>query len=153
MKAHALVAFAAASVIVALTAGCARPTRHAPDAHMNQDAQRYSYDYDDGICTYHYQYDFKTLKDNLEQKGDCRNVPIERYHPQAAISATFPSPGAAPPMIAPASTAQEGVPSVSVGTPVPATPLGAPTGAAVPPPPPATGAPRAPAGIAVSPAQ
>jgi len=78
MKAHALMAFAAASVIVVLTAGCARPTRHAPDAHMNQDAQRYSYDYDDGICTYHYQYDFKTLKDNLEQKGDCRNVPIER---------------------------------------------------------------------------
>ena len=151
MKAHALVGFAAASLIVGLTAGCGVPVRHAPDAHMNQDAQRYSYDYDDGICTYRYQYDFKTLQDNLDQKGDCRNVPIQRYHPQAAISATYPSPGAAPPIIAPETTAREGMPSVSVGkpAPVPAAPPVA-AGVAVPPPPP--GEPRAPAGIAVSPA-
>lgn len=150
MKAHALIGFAAASAIVALTAGCGTATRHAPDAHMNQDAQRYSYDYDDGICTYHYQYDFRTLRDNLEQKGDCRNVPIERYHPQAAVSATYPSPGAAPPMIAPTTTAQEGVPSVSVGKPAPV--LAAPpppAGVAVSPAP--STAPRAPAGIGVSP--
>jgi hypothetical protein len=131
MKAHALIGIAAASLL----AGCSAAARHAPDAHMNQDAQRYTYDYDDGICTYHYQYDFRTLKDQLEQKGDCRNVPIERYHPQAAISATYPSPGAAPPMTAPATTAQEGVPSVSVGKPAPV-----------------TAEPRAPAGFAVSPA-
>ena len=114
---------------------------------MNQDAQHYSYDYDDGICTYHYQYDFRTLKDNLDQTGDCRNVPIERYHPQAAVSATYPSPGAAPPMIAPTTTAQQGVPSVDVGRP-------APVVAAPPPPlePPPDAPPRGPAGITVAPA-
>ena len=151
MKASGLIGFAAASLIVGLTAGCGGQVRHAPDAHMNQDAQRYSYDYDDGICTYHYQYDFKTLKDNLDQTGDCRNVPVQRYHPQAAISATYPSPSAAPPMIAPETTVREGVPSVSVGKPAPvlAAPP-APAGVAVPPPPP--GEPRAPAGVVVAPA-
>ena len=147
MKAHRLIGFAAASVALGLAAGCAAPVRHAPDAHMNQDAQHYSYDYDDGICTYHYQYDFRTLKDNLDQTGDCRNVPIERYHPQAAVSATYPSPGAAPPMIAPTTTAQQGVPSVDVGRP-------APVVAAPPPPlePPPDAPPRGPAGITVAPA-
>jgi hypothetical protein len=147
MKAHALIGIAAASFVVGLAAGCSTATRHAPDAHMNQDAQRYTYDYDDGICTYHYQYDFRTLRDNLDQKGDCRNVPIERYHPQAAVSATYPSPGAAPPMIAPSTTAQQGVPSVDVGRP-------APVVAAPPPaePPPEAPPPRAPAGVTVAPA-
>lgn len=151
MKVQAFIGFAAASLIVGLAAGCGAPVRHAPDAHMNQNAQLYTYDYDDGICTYHYQYSFQTLRDNLDQKGDCRNVPIERYHPQAAISPAYPSPGAAPPMIAPETTAKVGVPSVDVGKPAPV--LAAPpppAGAAASPPPPA--GPRAPAGIAVSPA-
>jgi len=147
MKAHALIGFTAASFVVGLTTGCGVATRHAPDAHMNQDARRYTYDYDDGICTYRYQYDFTTLRDNLDQKGDCRNVPIERYHPQAAISATYPSPGAAPPMMAPTTTVQEGVPSVSVGKPAVVAGPSAPEGIAVPPAP----SPRAPAGIGVSP--
>jgi hypothetical protein len=155
MRADTLIGFAAASLVAGLTAGCAGPVRHAPDAHMNQDAEQYTYDYDDGLCTYHYQYDFRTLKDNLDQTGDCRNVPVERYHPQAAISATYPSPGAAPPMIAPTTTAQQGVPSVDVGrpAPVPGSPPGAPPPvpaelpAGAPPPPP-----RAPAGITVAPA-
>lgn len=149
MKAHALIGFAAASFVVGLMAGCGGPVRHAPDAHMNQDAQRYTYDYDDGICTYHYQYDFRTLKDQLAQDGDCRNVPMVRYRPQAAISATYPSPGAAPPMTAPETTARVGVPSVDVGRPAPmlATPPG-PSSAAGPPP----SEPRAPAGINVAPA-
>jgi len=146
MKARALIGFAAASLIVGLMAGCGGPSRHSPDAHMNQDAQRYTYDYDDGICSYHYQYDFKTLKDNLDQTGDCRNVPVERYHPQAAITPVYPSPGAAPPIAAPATTVQEGVPSVSVGKPAPV--LAAPPAAAtVPVAPP----PRAPAGVTVAP--
>lgn len=153
MKAHALVGLVAMSVIAGLAAGCAGPIRHAPDAHMNQDAQRYSYDYDDGICTYHYEYDFKTLRDHLDQKGDCRNVPIARYHPQAAITPAYPSPGAAPPITAPETTVQPGVPSVSVGKPAPV--LEAPpttaVGVAVPLPPPDES--RAPAGIAVSPAR
>ena len=151
MKADALIGFAAASIVVGLTAGCGGPVRHAPDAHMNQDAQRYSYDYDDGICTYHYEYDFKTLKDNLDQKGDCRNVPVARYHPQAAITPVYPAPGAAPPMTAPETTVQQTMPSVSVGKPAPvlAAPA-APAVVAVPPAP--AGEPRAPAGIVVSPA-
>jgi len=148
MKAHALIGSVAASVIVALTAGCAGPVRHAPEAHMNQDAQRYTYDYDDGICTYHYQYDFRTLKDQLAQDGDCRNVPIERYHPQAAITPAYPAPGAAPPMTAPESTAKQGVPSVDVGKPVLAAPP--PPGVAAPPAPPDE--PRAPTGFGVAPA-
>lgn len=151
MKAQALIGFAAASLMVGLTVGCGGPVRHAPEAHMNQDAQRYTYDYDDGICTYHYQYDFRTLKDQLAQDGDCRNVPVERYHPQAAITPAYPAPGAAPPMTAPATTAREGVPSVDVGRPAPvqAAPP-PPAGVAVSPPPP--NAPRAPAGINVAPA-
>ena len=149
MKAHPLIGFAAASCVVGLMAGCGGPVRHAPDAHMNQDAQRYTYDYDDGICTYHYQYDFRTLKDQLAQDGDCRNVPMVRYRPQAAVSAAYPSPGAAPPMTAPESTAQQGVPSVSVGKPEPV--LAAPPAAIAVPPPPAT-EPRAPAGVTVAPA-
>jgi len=135
MKVHALIGFAAASFIVGLTTGCGGNPRHAPDAHMNQNAERYTYDYDDGVCTYHYQYDFKTLKDQLQQDGDCRDVPIARYRPQAVITPTYPSPGAAPPMTAPTATAPQAAPSVSVGKPAPAT------------------APRAPAGVAVSPAQ
>ena len=144
MKAHVLIGFAAASLIIGLAAGCGRGGRHSPDAHMNQDAQRYTYDYDDGICSYHYQYDFKTLKDNLDQTGDCRNVPIERYHPQAAITPVYPSPGAAPPMTAPETTAQQGAPSVSVGQPAPVVPV-EPAPVALPPP--------APAGITVAPAR
>jgi hypothetical protein len=152
MKAHPLIGFPAASIVVGLMAGCGGPVRHAPDAHMNQDAQLYTYDYDDGICTYHYRYSFQTLRDNLEQKGDCRNVPIERYHPQAAISATYPSPGAAPPMIAPESTAQQGVPSVSVGRPAPVLAAPPPPAAIGVPPPPGM-EPRAPAGVTVAPAR
>lgn len=135
MRAHALIGFAAVAVIVGLTAGCGGRTRHSPEAHMNQDAQHYTYDYDDGVCTYHYQYDFRTLRDQLVQDGDCRNVPIVRYRPQAVVSPAYPAPGAAPPMTAPTSTAQQGVPSVDVGKPAPVT------------------EPRAPAGIGVSPVQ
>jgi hypothetical protein len=150
MRAHGLIGFAAASLAVGLMAGCGGAVRHAPDAHMNQDGQRYTYDYDDGVCTYHYQYSFQTLKDNLEQKGDCRNVPMVRYHPQAAVSAAYPSPGAAPPMVAPESTAKQGVPSVDVGRLAPLIGEPAPADAAAPPAPPSE--PRSPAGIGVAPA-
>ena len=141
MNTHALIGIAAASVIVGLS-GAARAddVRHSPDAHMDQNADRYRYDYDDGVCSYRYEYDFKTLKDHLEQKGDCRNVPIERYRPQAAIAPAYPPPGSAPPVMAPTMTAPTAVapqaaPSVTVGPPAPAT------------------APRAPAGISVTPVQ
>ena len=135
MKIHALIGIAAASVIVGLS-GAARAddVRHSPDAHMDQNADRYRYDYDDGVCSYRYEYDFKTLKDHLDQKGDCRNVPIERYRPQSAIAPAYPPPGSAPPMAAPA-TAPQAAPSVIVGPPAAET------------------APRARAGISVAPVQ
>jgi hypothetical protein len=98
---------------------------------MDQNASRYSYDYDDGVCTYHYDYDFKTLKDQLDQKGDCRNVPIARYRPQAAVAPAYPGPSAAPPVMAPSAAAPQDAPSVTVGQPR-ATP-GAPAGIAVSP--------------------
>ena len=138
MKVHALIGFAAASFIVGLTTGCGGNPRHAPDAHMNQNAERYTYDYDDGVCTYHYQYDFKTLKDNLEQKGDCRNVPIQRYRPQAAIAPAYPPPAAAPPVAVPGSAP----PAVVAPPAAPSMTVAPPTS---PPPP------RAPAGISVTP--
>jgi hypothetical protein len=151
MKVHALICMAAASLIVGCS-GAARADdqRHSPDAHMDQNADRYRYDYDDGVCSYHYEYDFKTLKDKLEEKGDCRNVPIQRYRPQAAISPAYPPPAAAPPVMAPSSTATapQAAPSVTVGSP---SPQAAPP-AIVGSPAPAT-APRAPAGIGVSPVQ
>jgi hypothetical protein len=142
MKNHALIGIAAASFIAGF-AGTARAddVRHSPDAHMDQNEDRYRYDYDDGVCNYRYEYDFKTLKDHLEQKGDCRNVPIERYRPQAAIAPAYPPPGSAPPMMTvpstavPRAAAPQAAPSVTVGAPAPAT------------------EPRAPAGIAVSPVQ
>jgi hypothetical protein len=142
MKPHALVGIAAVSLVVGLS-GAARADdqRHSPDAHMDQNADRYRYDYDDGICSYRYEYDFKTLKDHLEQKGDCRNVPIERYRPQAAIAPAYPPPGSAPPLMTVPTTAgptaapSQAAPSVTVGPPAPAA------------------EPRAPAGISVTPVQ
>jgi len=143
MKTHALMGFAAASLIVALCgAARAEDVRHSPDAHMDQNEDRYRYDYDDGVCNYRYEYDFKTLKDHLEQKGDCRNVPIERYRPQAAIAPVYPPPAAVPPIPAPGSAPLQEEPSVIVGAPQPAAP--APAEPAM--------VPRAPAGITVAPA-
>lgn len=140
MKTHVLMGMAALSLVVGL--GCAAradDVRHAPDAHMDQNADRYRYDYDDGVCSYHYEYDFKTLKDKLDEKGDCRNVPIQRYRPQAAIAPAYPPPAAAPPVAVPGATAPvpiapQAAPSVTVGSPTP------------PPP-------SAPAGISVTPVQ
>jgi hypothetical protein len=141
MKTLVLMGVATASLIVGL--GCAAradDVRHAPDAHMDQNATRYRYDYDDGVCSYHYEYDFKTLKDKLDQKGDCRNVPIQRYRPQAAITPAYPPPAAAPPVTAPTTTA----PTATAPPAAPSVTVGPPT---------AETAPRAPAGIAVSPLQ
>jgi hypothetical protein len=138
MKTHVLMGMAALSLVVGL--GCAAradDVRHAPDAHMDQNADRYRYDYDDGVCSYHYEYDFKTLNDHLDQKGDCRNVPIQRYRPQAAIAPAYPPPAAAPPVAVPGSAppaviAPPAAPSVTAG-------------------PPTSPPPRAPAGITVAP--
>ena len=139
MRTHVLIGIAAVS-LVAGPSGAARAAdvRHSPDAHMDQNANRYTYDYDDGVCSYRYEYDFKTLKDKLDQKGDCRDVPIQRYRPQAAIAPAYPPPAAAPPVsapgqAAPAVIAPQAAPSVTVGPP--------------------TTAPRAPAGITVAPVQ
>ncbi len=128
MKTHVLMGMAALSLVVGL--GCAAradDVRHAPDAHMDQNADRYRYDYDDGVCTYHYEYDFKTLKDKLDEKGDCRNVPIQRYRPQAAIAPAYPPPATAPPVAVPGATAPvpiapQAAPSVTVGSPTPPPP-------------------------------
>jgi hypothetical protein len=145
MKNYALIGIAAASLLIALS-GAARAdaVRHSPDAHMDQNASRYRYDYDDGVCYYRYEYDFKTLKDRLDQKGDCRNVPIQRFRPQAAIAPAYPPPAAAPPISAPASTGlttiapppappMAGVPSVTVGPPALETAPHAPAGISVTP--------------------
>src|SRR6185312_4923904 len=123
MRTHALIGIAALSLVVGLSvAARAADERHSPDAHMDQNADRYRYDYDDGVCSYHYEYDFKTLKDKLDQKGDCRNVPIQRYRPQAAIAPAYPPPAAAPPVMAPGSAppaviAPPAAPSVTAGPP------------------------------------
>jgi hypothetical protein len=120
MKTRALMTIAAVALVVGLSvAARADDDRHSPDAHMDQNADRYTYDYDDGVCTYHYEYDFKSLKDKLDEKGDCRNVPIERYRPQAAIAPAYPPPAAAPPISAPDPSAAPAAPSVSVGQPTP----------------------------------
>ncbi|HEY3916658.1 MAG TPA: hypothetical protein VGL83_02640 [Stellaceae bacterium] len=125
MKANALLGMAAASLVMTLSlAACADDVRHSPEAHMDQNADRYRYSYDDGVCSYDYRYDFKTLTDQLQQHGDCRNVPIQRYRPQAAIVPAFPSPAATPPVGAPAAA-----PSVIVGTPAPARSVAPPPGA------------------------
>ena len=136
MKKHALMGIATLSLVAGLSvAARADDQRHSPDARMDQNADRYTYDYDDGVCSYHYEYDFKSLKDKLDEKGDCRNVPIERYRPQAAIAPANPPPAAAPPASAPAAAAVQAAPTVIVGQPAP------------------QGAPRAPAGITVAPLQ
>jgi hypothetical protein len=149
MGKHALLGIAAVSLVVGLAvAARADDDRHSPDAHMNQNADKYTYDYDDGVCSYHYEYDFKTLKDNLDQKGDCRNVPIQRYRPQAAIAPAYPPPAAVPPVNAPDSTAAPAAPSVVVGQPAPVARAPSVTIA-----PPSSEPPRAPAGISVTPVQ
>lgn len=146
MKTHALIGIAAVSLVLGLSAAArAADERHSPDAHMDQNADRYRYDYDDGVCSYRYEYDFKTLKDKLDQKGDCRNVPIQRYRPQAAIAPAYPPPAAAPPAMVPNASAPQAAPSVTVGSPAP---QGAPPVIVGSPP-----APRAPAGISVAPVQ
>ncbi|HEY1505413.1 MAG TPA: hypothetical protein VGF92_13990 [Stellaceae bacterium] len=141
MRTHVLIAIAALSLVAGFSAARAADERHSPDAHMDQNADRYTYDYDDGVCSYHYEYDFKSLKDKLDQKGDCRNVPIQRYRPQAAIAPAYPPPGAAPPVMAPGSAAvvppplpvPQAAPSVTIGSPEPGTPPNAPAGIAVTP--------------------
>lgn len=119
MRKHALIGVAALSLVVGLAMAARADDRHSPDAHMDQNADLYKYDYDDGVCSYHYEYDFKSLKDKLDEKGDCRNVPIQRYRPQAAIAPAYPPPAAAPPVSAPDSTAAQAAPSVIVGQPQP----------------------------------
>jgi hypothetical protein len=115
-----------------------RDVRHAPEAHMDQNAERYRYDYDDGVCSYRYEYDFKTRHDRLEEGGDCRNVPIERYQPQAAIVPAYPPSGAAPPLASlGAGAPPQPAPTVDIGRPI-----AAPSPAAVP---------NAPSGITVAP--
>jgi hypothetical protein len=134
MRSFAPIVFAAASLLLGLsTVVRADDERHAPDAHMDQNADRYRYDYDDGVCSYRYEYDFKTLKDTLDQKGDCRNVPIQRYRPQAAITPAYPPPAAAPPATAPGQAAAQAAPSVIVGQPAPQPQTRAPAGITVQP--------------------
>jgi hypothetical protein len=130
---------AALSLVVGL--GCAAradDVRHAPDAHMDQNADRYRYDYDDGVCTYHYEYDFKSLKDKLDQRGDCRDVPIQRYRAQAAIAPAYPPPSAAPPVMAPGAASAPTLIAPPASPPVTIAP-------------PSSEPPRAPAGITVAP--
>jgi hypothetical protein len=129
MKTDALIAVAAASLVIGLSvASCAAADRHSPDAHMDQNADRYRYTYDDGVCHYEYQYDFKELTDHLDQHGDCRDVPIQRYRPQAAIAPAYPPPAAAPPVGAPTPPGTvSAAPAVTRGAPsaVPSPPPGA----------------------------
>jgi hypothetical protein len=126
MKAHRSMAIAATFLLIGLAVAACAPRRHAPDAHMEQNAESYRYDYDDGICSYRYEYNFRSSKDQLEQNGDCRNVPIARYRPQAAITPAYPGPGAAPPVAAPGAQAPVAVaPSVTVGSPRQAPPAAA----------------------------
>jgi hypothetical protein len=129
MKTHALTGIIVASLALGLSiAARADDERHSPDAHMDQNSDRYRYTYDDGICRYEYQYDFKELTDHLDQHGDCRNVPIQRYRPQAAIAPVYPPPAAAPPAAMPAPPA--GV-VVTPGSPPP--PVSGPSGITVTP--------------------
>ncbi len=132
MRTHVLIGIAAVSLVAGL-GGAARAAdvRHSPDAHMDQNANRYTYDYDDGVCSYLYEYDFKTLKDHLDQRGDCRDVPIQHYRPQAAIAPAYPPPAAAPPVMAPGQT--PAAPSVTVGPPAQAPATNAPAGIVVTP--------------------
>jgi hypothetical protein len=143
MRTHVLIGIATASLVAGLVGQArAADVRHSPDAHMNQNDRRYTYEYDDGVCWYSYEYDFKTLKDHLDQKGDCRDVPIERYRPQAAIAPAYPPPAAAPPIAAPGQAAVQVAPTVIAPQAAPSVTVGPPTAAT---------APRAPAGITVAP--
>jgi hypothetical protein len=126
MEAHRSMAIAATFLLIGLVVAACAARRHAPDAHMEQNAESYRYDYDDGICSYRYEYNFRDSKDQLEQKGDCRDVPIARYHPQAAIVPAYPAAGAAPPVATPGAQAPAAAaPSVTVGSPRQAPPAGA----------------------------
>ena len=100
-----------------VTACGGHAVRHAPEARMDQNAERYRYDYDDGVCSYRYEYDFKTRHDRLDEGGDCRNVPIERYQPQAAIVPAYPPSGAAPPLASSGAGAPQPMPTIQVGRP------------------------------------
>lgn len=136
MKPDRLLGLAALALVMTLSlAARADDVRHSPDAHMDQNGDRYRYTYDDGVCHYEYEYDFKELTDHLDQNGDCRNVPIQRYRPQATIVPAFPAPAATPPVSAPGAA-----PSVVLGMPAPA------SQAALPPP-------REASGITVTPLQ
>src|SRR5579863_9147319 len=136
MKADTLVRIAASLLLALCAAACGGgPERHSPEAHMDQNADRYHYSYDDGVCSYQYEYDFKDLTDHLEQHGDCRNVPIQRYHPEAAIAPAYPPPAAAPPATRPSPGAMSAAPSVTLGAPssAPVPPRGAPSDITVTP--------------------
>lgn len=116
---------AALALVLPLAVGATAQERHSPDAHMDQNAERYRYTYDDGVCQYDYRYDFKDLTDHLEEHGDCRDVPIERYRPQAASARlpTYPPPASAPPAAAPGIAAPAApAPSVTVERPWPVVP-------------------------------
>lgn len=104
-----LVGMAAASLLLGPMAAAVAVERHSPDAHMDQNADRYRYTYDDGVCSYEYTYDFKELTDHLDEHGDCRGVPIQRYRPQTAMAPAYPPPASAPPAVAPPPPSLSGI--------------------------------------------
>jgi hypothetical protein len=54
------------------------PPAHAntPHANAHWNADRFSFDYDDGGCHFVYDYDFKNGDMHLDRHGDCSSVSI-----------------------------------------------------------------------------
>ena len=50
----------------------AQPGAHPPQIKEESNADHYHYEYDDGICHYNYEYNWKDQQEHVDRHGDCR---------------------------------------------------------------------------------
>jgi surface antigen len=51
---------------------------HGPKIEVHDDGRHYKYEYKDRHCKYEYEVDYRTGREKIEQKGDCRGVAPQR---------------------------------------------------------------------------
>ena len=66
-------------ITIGSTSGAfAQPAPHPPQIKEESNADHYHYEFDNGICHYNYEINWKDQREHIDRHGDCEGVAIPR---------------------------------------------------------------------------
>lgn len=85
---HKIISFAVIglALVMAVPPAADAKSRKDPKIKIENKADKYKYEYDDGRCSFKYEYKFSKGEEKYKEKGDCRSVArLPQFNPPVAF--------------------------------------------------------------------